>query len=430
MSMGNRWEKLMVSVRDIRLSEEEKARGRAHLREFMTMTPIRGVESTRTKEQPFFAVMHNFLIKRKTMPIFGLILAMMLAGTGVTYAAEDAVPGDTLYPVKVHVNENIGNAFAFSEERKAKWEARLAERRLEEAEKLAAKGELDPEVRQRLEERFTYHADRVHERIERLGERFGPEMKARLSSRFEASLKAHGRILSRIAETIEVTEGENETEELAGTVEEEADDIEEIREQAEDEVDTKVARPDKERAVQGRLKATEKKITEVASFIDKKESDIGEDAANAAREALTDADDLVQQALGLAEEGEYGDAFRLMQKAHRLANHAKVLTAAKARFHIGFPWDNADDDDDGVVDEDSDEGDSGDGDDEGDDDGVADEEEDDEEFDDDSDDDDADTEEEDGDTEENDDGEEDSDDEESGISSFFKRFGRRSRGWR
>lgn len=395
MSMGNRWEKLTESVRGIRLSEEEKAQGRAHLREFMTMTPIRGVESTRTKGQPFFAVLHNFFIKRKTMPIFGLILAMMFVGTGVTYAAEDAVPGDALYPVKVHVNENIGNAFAFSEERKAKWEARLAERRLEEAEKLAAKGELDQEVRQFLEERFTEHANKVSERIEKLGERFGPEIKARLSSRFEASLKAHGRILARIAETRDDTEGENEIEGLADTVDEEADEIEETRAQAEGEVDTKVARPDKERAVQGRLKAAEKKITEAASFIDRKESDIGEDAANAAREALAGADNLVQQALGLAEEGDYGEAFRLLQKAHRLANHAKVLTAARAKFHIGFPWDDGTDDD---ADEDSDEGDSDDEDDDADD--------------------------EDGDDSDDEDDEEDDENEEEGssISAFFKKF--------
>lgn len=420
MSMGNRWEKLMVSVRDIRLSEEEKARGRAHLHEFMTMTPIRGVESTRTKKQPFFAVLNNFFIKRKAMPIFGLILAMMLAGTGVTYAAEDAVPGDVLYPVKVHVNENIGNAFAFSEERKAKWEVRLAERRLEEAEKLAAKGEFDPEVRQRLEKRFIYHADRVHERIERLGERFGPEMKARLSSRFEASLKAHGRILSRLAETVEVTEGENETEGFAETVEGKAEEAEEARGQAENEIDTKVARPDKERAVQGRLKAAEKKIAEVTSFIDKKESDIGEDAANAAREVLVGADDLVQQALGFAEEGEYGEAFHLLQKAHRLANHAKVLTAARAKFHIGFPWDDGADDDT----DDFDEGDpEDDGDEESDDETGDDEDE--EDFDDDTDEasDEGDSDGEDEDNEGDDDTDEDSDEEdESSISSFFKRF--------
>ncbi|MFC1702968.1 DUF5667 domain-containing protein [Patescibacteria group bacterium] len=345
MNMGNRWEKMMGSVRNIRLSETEKIRSRAHLREFMMMTPMKRVESAKTKKQPFFAVMHNFLNKKKAMPVFGLVFAMMLAGTGVTYAAEDAAPGDTLYPVKVHVNENIGNAFAFSEERKANWEARLAERRLEEAEKLAAKGELNPEVRQFLEEKFMDHANKTGERIGKIGERFGPEMKARLSSRFEASLKAHGRILARMAETTEVTDGEeNETEGLADVVEEEADDAEEARERAEEDVDTNIARPDKERAAQGRLKATEKKITEVSSFIDKKEGDIGEDAAIAAREALAEADDLMQQALGLAEEGEYGDSFRLAQQAHRLANHARVLTAAKAKFHIGFSWDDADDD--------------------------------------------------------------------------------------
>lgn len=349
MNMGNRWEKIMESVQGIRLSEKEKTQGRAHLREFMTMTPMKRVESAKTNKQPFFSVAHNFLIKKKAMPVFGLVIVMTLAGTGVTYAAEDAAPGDVLYPVKVHVNENVGSAFAFSEERKAKWEARLAERRLEEAEKLAAKGELDQEMRERLEEKFTKHANKVSERVEKLGERLGPEVKARLNSRFEASLKAHANILSRLAEVddeeADSEEVTNETEELAEVVEEEADNTEEAREEAENEVDKMFNKPDIQRAVQQRLEVTEKKIVEVSAFIDKKEKDIGEDAANAAREALAEADNLVQEALARVDEGEYGDAFRLVQKAHRLANNAKVLTAAKAKFHIGFPWDDLDQED-------------------------------------------------------------------------------------
>ena len=65
------------------------------------------------------------------MPII-LILALMFGGGGISYAAEGAVPGDALYPIKVSVNEEVRDLVAFSPEAKADWETRRLERRLAE----------------------------------------------------------------------------------------------------------------------------------------------------------------------------------------------------------------------------------------------------------------------------------------------------------
>ena len=46
------------------------------------------------------------------MPVIAIILALML-GTGTTYAAENTLPGDVLYPVKIHVNEEVKEALTF-----------------------------------------------------------------------------------------------------------------------------------------------------------------------------------------------------------------------------------------------------------------------------------------------------------------------------
>ena len=74
----------------------------------------------------------NFL-QFKFMPIFLIVTLLVSAGGGVSIAAEGALPGDGLYPVKISINEKVVAAFSVSVDAAANWEARLAERRLEEA---------------------------------------------------------------------------------------------------------------------------------------------------------------------------------------------------------------------------------------------------------------------------------------------------------
>src|SRR5262245_19259786 len=41
------------------------------------------------------------------MPVFAVIAIIALLGGGTSFAAQGALPGDTLYPIKVNVNEKI-----------------------------------------------------------------------------------------------------------------------------------------------------------------------------------------------------------------------------------------------------------------------------------------------------------------------------------
>ena len=92
--------------------------------------------------------------------MISLVIALMIAlGGGVSIAAEGSVPGDTLYTVKTQVNEQVRGMIATSAEAKAEWEAKLAERRLEEAAELEAEGKLDADVEQELSAAFTKHAE-------------------------------------------------------------------------------------------------------------------------------------------------------------------------------------------------------------------------------------------------------------------------------
>lgn len=75
-----------------------------------------------------------------------LLLALLLGTGGTSFAAQGAVPGDFLYPVKVHVNENVRSSLALGADAEARVQAKFLEERLEEAEKLAAEGKLEGEM--------------------------------------------------------------------------------------------------------------------------------------------------------------------------------------------------------------------------------------------------------------------------------------------
>lgn len=74
-------------------------------------------------------------------PVFAALSFLFIA-SGIFYSAEQANPGDFLYPVKVDVGENIRGIFAISEESQMLWQITQAERRMQETEILASEAGL------------------------------------------------------------------------------------------------------------------------------------------------------------------------------------------------------------------------------------------------------------------------------------------------
>lgn len=85
-------------------------------------------------------------------------LAILLLCVSTTYAAQGALPGDLLYPIKIHINEQVEVALAGTPTKKVAVETSLAERRVGEAQTLAARGALDVSTTKELEDNFNAHA--------------------------------------------------------------------------------------------------------------------------------------------------------------------------------------------------------------------------------------------------------------------------------
>ncbi|HTK33088.1 MAG TPA: DUF5667 domain-containing protein [Candidatus Paceibacterota bacterium] len=74
--------------------------------------------------------------------VLASFLIMLLAGGTTVFASESALPGDVLYPVKIHVSEPIKVALALNAEERQKIQVAQVEERLKEAETLAVQGRL------------------------------------------------------------------------------------------------------------------------------------------------------------------------------------------------------------------------------------------------------------------------------------------------
>lgn len=309
-----KFEEIIKKAKGVKLSKPEKAELRANL-----LVRV-GIAERPVMQRSII----NFL---KPMPIFALFLAVALLGGGVSFAAEGSLPGDVLYPVKLKVNEEVKAAVSLSAEAKANWEAKRAERRLEEAEKLAASGKLDAETRAKIESNFEKHAARVQERIATLETRSDVRAAADVSSKLETSLRAHGKILRKFADAessaAKVTAQADKASKSRALIEAKISDVDENEEEDED-------REGIEEAAMDKLRAAEGKINEVREFL----REHGDNSSAEAEARLKIAENIIIEGKAKLGEAKYGEAFLLFQKAHRVAQEAKLLLKAESDLKI------------------------------------------------------------------------------------------------
>lgn len=136
-------------------------------------------------------------IHRRRIALAATTIGAVLLGGTVSYAAENALPGDVLYPVKISLNERAKVALARTEEAQAIIQTKLAEERLTEAEKLAISGKLSEEKKTLVEEKLSQHLDQAqavlaHVQLE------DEELAYDLESDLRSSIGAHRSIIAAI----------------------------------------------------------------------------------------------------------------------------------------------------------------------------------------------------------------------------------------
>ena len=179
------------------LTEAEREKMRALLREYATMKPVRESVAALTARPAFLDAWVAY-VRRPIGIIVAAVLILVLSSGSVAYAAEGTLPGDILYPIKVNVIEPVQLALAVSPEAKAALQMTFAGYRIDEAAVLANDGKLGTTTEAALAANFTENANGAAIAVaqERMRNPTAADM---LSAGFAARLAAYENVLAVVA---------------------------------------------------------------------------------------------------------------------------------------------------------------------------------------------------------------------------------------
>ncbi len=313
-------------VHDIVFDTNKKQQTQAVLVRHMQQHPVRVSSSVRYSTQNSRS---SFLFLKQSHMFAAIAVVLTLALGGGVYAAEGAVPGDALYPVKVSVNEEVRERLSLSGESKAHWNARVAERRLEEATELSVKGALPAEVEARLKLAFEEKVDAIEKKIAELKAEGKTEEAAKLSSRLEGMLDVQERVLARIASSTQGVSTSTRSMPLLDAVRVKVRDAQKERVETEASI-TSTLRVGVETAAQNRVNEATRKIAQAREQVAKHTEKLGTEATAKATLELNAAAKVLVEAETALKNKTYAEAFALASKAHRMAAQIPALI----RVHI------------------------------------------------------------------------------------------------
>lgn len=136
---------------------------------------------------------------KKLIPTIVIVLVAVVFGSTSAYA-EKAIPGDSLYGMKVNVNEKVAGVFSITKEEKAEWQERLVERRLDEATKLVSDNKFTEKERVILENQIKSQIEVFSTSVKELSLKSSESITSKdLNTRLQASLKAYKSVLDTLS---------------------------------------------------------------------------------------------------------------------------------------------------------------------------------------------------------------------------------------
>jgi len=315
----------------LKLSESSRERMKNDLLEYARFHEVVRVgEASRSIEQvPESTSLFNLFKQPKSMTA-AIIAIMLIAGGGTSYAAESSVPGDFLYPVKIEVNENVKSAFAVSNEAEASLQARLAEERLEEAEELAARGELTAETSANIITRLQAHYQEAEERSEASEAKGDFESSATVRASLEGSFRSYADVLTDLNTRV----AGNDSSSLIVNIRSYADAS--ARAQATATIETSV---DAKVAVQSTMNRTDKVISDTQTKVTRAEGKLSAEAHTQAEAKLAEAVSAQAKAKASFRAEAYQAAYTSTQAAIRISNEVSSMVNSMLRLNLDINLD-------------------------------------------------------------------------------------------
>ncbi len=306
--------KILAQARSVSLSVKEKNDMLAKLKLHMgEVSPTQKIES------PFVTHFFWYIENKRTLASLALAVVLIVTG-GTSLVARGALPGDLLYPVKIHVNEKAESLLSIGLRSSTETETAHAVARLSEIEDLAVMGKLDPQLKAEAEARFTDSAAKISQDVKQLQVEGDVKTATKVTSGLEDSLSNHKTILNTLAKV--KNDQAQLLSDLASTVDSHLKVATEVRSDSEAKIATstnmasvKVSAVESLQSAQDTAKKVESAITTTASSELKTE----------AQSELSNANKTIIQGNQKMSAGSYGDAFIIYEKARRTAQGARLM---------------------------------------------------------------------------------------------------------
>lgn len=117
-----------------------------------------------------------------------IILVVVLVGSGTSFAAQGALPGDLLYPILVNLNEGV-RSILLSDSARSSYEVERIQTRVEEIKKLVEQNRLSDDLRNKISDQVNTHISTVKKEVESLTKKGDLKSAFVISSKLETSLE-------------------------------------------------------------------------------------------------------------------------------------------------------------------------------------------------------------------------------------------------
>lgn len=152
----------------------------------------------RSIHSPYMSAWQNYILNKKFIPAFAVVALLFLTG-GASLAAESSLPGDSLYSVKINVNDEIRGLGATTPEAKGNLAVAATERRLQEAATLSSRGRLDDSAKNIIQGEIKKHAAQVKNQVASLVSENNLGGAQEITVNYESSLRAHELVLEKVS---------------------------------------------------------------------------------------------------------------------------------------------------------------------------------------------------------------------------------------
>lgn len=322
MKMNKDYKDIFNKAKQVKLLKSEKESLKTSLESFIKTYPVRSLYEAR----PLF---QSARLNQKLQPIMAIALLIALfVGGGTSLAAENSLPGDPLYHVKVGINEEVRGWLSLSDTSKAGWTSKLEERRLEETESLATQGKLDTKTSTDIESRLDLYARAYSDLSKKIKSKEGSKSSFEVNANLETTLRAHQQILTQISSEkedakVNIDRVLAKVNAQLGVVAEERTDVE-AKISGESNSDLKTA-------AEAKMEEAKQNVLEARNLVAAFKSSLSVNSSAKAEAKIKLAEKVIAKGNGQFNNETYGRALVSFQQASSIAQEAKLIAKAEQK---------------------------------------------------------------------------------------------------